>query len=98
MKNEVTNMNFFVVDKKGQLIYSNFALERLVDKGLIAAKIDKDAWLRTLEVICSGEMFVGEEKAKDGRIYLSMKAPLRINGAIEGAIGLFLLTLQTQNE
>lgn len=96
MKNEVTNMNFFVVDKKGQLIYSNFALERLVDKGLIAAKIDKDAWLRTLEVICSGEMFVGEEKAKDGRIYLSMKAPLRINGAIEGAIGLSIDVTDTK--
>ena len=88
MKSEVTNMNFFVVDKKGKLIYSNFSLERLVNKELTAAKIDKDAWIRTLEVIRSGEMFVGEEKARDGRIYLSMKAPLRINGAIEGAIGL----------
>ena len=88
MKSEVTNMNFFVVDKKGKLIYSNFSLERLVNKELTAAKIDKDAWIHTLEVIRSGEMFVGEEKARDGRIYLSMKAPLRINGAIEGAIGL----------
>ena len=88
MKSEVTNMNFFVVDKKGKLIYSNFSLERLVNKELTAAKIDKDAWIHTLEVIRSGEMFVGEEKARDGRIYLSMKAPLRINGEIEGAIGL----------
>ena len=96
MKNEVTNMNFFVVDKNGQLIYSNFALERLVDKELTAAKIDKDAWARTLEVIRSGEMFVGEEMARDGRIYLSMKAPLRINGAIEGAIGLSIDVTDTK--
>lgn len=96
MKNKVTNMNFFVVDKKGQLIYSNFALERLVDKGLIAAKIDKDAWARTLEVIRSGEMFIGEEKANEGRVYLSMKAPLRINGTIEGAIGLSIDVTDTK--
>ena len=88
MRNEATNMNFFVVDKQGKLIHSNFSLDRLINKKLTAEEIDKNAWAKTYEVIRTGKMFVGEEKGRGGRTYLSMKTPLRVNGEIEGAIGI----------
>lgn len=88
MKNEVSNLNFFVVNRKGKLIYSNFALNKLIDKNKNASEIDENAWVRTYEVIRSGKMFVGEEQGRKGRTYLSMKAPLWIEGEIHGAIGL----------
>ncbi|MBR1735020.1 MAG: hypothetical protein IJ730_06205 [Alphaproteobacteria bacterium] len=88
MKQEVTNMNFFVVDTKGNLIYSNFALERFLNNELKAEQIDKEAWKTTSEVIKTGQMFTGEEKGRQGRIYLSMRAPLKIDDKIEGAIGI----------
>ena len=88
MKDEVTNMNFFVVNKEGNLIYSNFALNRLVNNELDLKKIDKEAWKTTSAVINSGQMFIGEEKGPENKVYLSMKAPLRVEGKIEGAIGI----------
>ena len=88
MKDEVTNMNFFVVNKEGNLIYSNFALNRLVNNELDLKKIDNEAWKTTSAVINSGQMFIGEEKGPENKVYLSMKAPLRVEGKIEGAIGI----------
>ena len=35
-------------------------------------------------------MFIGEERDSEGRTYFSMKTPLRVNGEIEGAIGISL--------
>lgn len=88
MKNEVSNLNFFVVGKTGNLIYSNFSLNKLIDKKQNAPQIDENAWVRTYEVIRSGKMFIGEEQGCKGRTYLSMKAPLWVEGEIHGAIGL----------
>lgn len=88
MKNEAVNLNFFVVDNNGKLVYSNFALEKLIDSNLCAEDIDRIAWLTTREVMLTGKTFVGEEVRDNGYVYLSMKAPLRISGEIKGAIGL----------
>lgn len=96
MRNEATNINFFVVDKQGKLIHSNFSLDRLINKKLTAKEIDKDAWVSTDKVIRSGHMFVGEEKGSGGRTYLSMKTPLQVNGEIEGAIGISIDVTDTK--
>lgn len=88
MKNEVTNLNFFVTDINGKLIYSNFALEKLIDRDLLAKDIDATAWESTRNVMLTGKTFIGEEARDNGLVYLSMKSPLLINGKIKGAIGL----------
>ena len=44
MRNEATNMNFFVVDKQEKLIHSNFSLDRFINKKLTTEEIDKNAW------------------------------------------------------
>ena len=96
MRNEATNINFFVVDKQGKLIHSNFSLDRLINKKLTAEEIDKNAWMKTHEVISTGQMFVGEEKGRGGRTYLSMKTPLQVNEEIEGAIGISIDVTDTK--
>lgn len=96
MKNEVSNLNFFVVSKTGKLIYSNFALNKLIDKEQNADQIDENAWIRTYEVIRSGKMLIGEELGRKGRIYLSMKAPLWVKSEIQGAIGLSIDVTDTK--
>lgn len=88
MQNEVTNLNFFVIDKRGNLVYSNFALEKIVGGNFIAENIDNIAWKSTNEVILTGKTFVGEEVRDNGSVYFSMKSPLIIKGETKGAIGL----------
>ena len=55
MRNEATNMNFFVVDKQEKLIHSNFSLDRFINKKLTTEKIDKNAWEKINEVIRKGK-------------------------------------------
>ena len=42
MRNEATNMNFFVVDKQEKLIHSNFSLDRFINKKLTTEEKDKN--------------------------------------------------------
>ena len=55
MRNEATNMNFFVVDKQEKLIHSNFSLDRFINKKLTTEEIDKNAWEKINEVIRKGK-------------------------------------------
>ncbi|MDR0677890.1 MAG: ATP-binding protein [Holosporaceae bacterium] len=86
MREKVSNVNFFVVDKRGEYIYKNTAFSKIVGN-INAEELDPKSWENSKEVIDSGEQVIVEEEY-EGTSYLSVKSPLVIDGEIEGVIGL----------
>jgi signal transduction histidine kinase len=84
MKNQVSHVNFFVIDKHGNQIYKNYALDRVI--GNINSKT-LQSWEISKKVMKTRKEVVAEEKYKDN-YYLSFKAPLIIDNKVEGVIGL----------
>ncbi|MDR2616888.1 MAG: hypothetical protein LBC22_03635, partial [Endomicrobium sp.] len=87
MKEKVSNVNFFVIDKYGHHIYKNYALDRVIGEKN-AKRLSNESWENTLKVIKTSTQLVSDEKSLEGRYYLSVKSPLVVNGKVEGVIGL----------
>lgn len=86
MKEKVSNVNFFVIDKFGNHIYKNYALEKVVgDRN--AKELTEQAWNNCQEVMRTEKRTVVEEQYNDVT-YLSVKSPLIIDGEVEGVMGL----------
>ncbi|MDR3071110.1 MAG: hypothetical protein LBU29_00695 [Endomicrobium sp.] len=88
MKEKVSNVNFFVVDKKGDPIYINYALEKIVKDKHNVKEVDPEAWDNSILVIKEQKQIISEETSPSGNRYLSVKSPLIINDKVEGVIGL----------
>lgn len=86
MKEKVSNVNFFVIDKFGNHIYKNYALGKVVGDHS-AKELSEQAWTNNQEVMRTGKKAVVEEQYNDV-IYLSVKSPLVIDGEVEGVMGL----------
>jgi hypothetical protein len=86
MKEKVSNVNFFVIDKYGNHVYKNSVYnERVGDANF--ARLDPVSWKNSIDVMNKREQMIIEEEYM-GNVYLSVKAPLIINGKVEGVIGL----------
>jgi signal transduction histidine kinase len=81
-----TNINFFVVDREGNIVYKNESLSAIVSEKN-AKEVEPKTWQNSLKVMEKRQMFVFEESDKN-KTFLSVKAPLVIRGIIEGIIGL----------
>jgi hypothetical protein len=86
MRETVSNVNFFVIDKYGNYIYKNIAFSNIVGR-INAGDLDQKSWKVSQEVMNEREQKIIEEEYK-GTFYLSIKAPLVINDSVEGVIGL----------
>ncbi len=86
MKEKVSNVNFFVIDKFGNHIYKNYALEKVVGDRNVK-ELTEQAWSNNQEVVRTGKKNVVEEQYNDVT-YLSVKSPLIIDGEVEGVMGL----------
>lgn len=86
VKNKVTNVNFFIIDKHGNHIYKNKAYESIVGTANFG-RLDPESWKNSLEVMKSKKQKLFEEKYSD-MLFLSLKAPLIINDKVEGVIGM----------
>jgi signal transduction histidine kinase len=84
---KVSNVNFFVLDKNGNPIYTNYALERIADHVNVKS-LDQEAWKDAVQVMRDRKEHVVEEVSSTGKNYLSVKSPLVINDKVEGVIGL----------
>ncbi|MDR1474213.1 MAG: hypothetical protein LBS38_00775, partial [Endomicrobium sp.] len=87
MKDKVSNVNFFVMDKYGNHIYKNYAYDRIVGNTNFS-RLDPKSWKISLAIMKERKQRIIEEKSPNGNIYVSVKAPLIINGKVEGIIGL----------
>lgn len=83
MREKVSNVNFFVMDRFGNHIYKNYALENNIN----FKDYDASSWDNSCKVMQSKEARVFEEKFKN-KTYLSVKSPFVINNEVEGVIGL----------
>ncbi|MDR2395436.1 MAG: GHKL domain-containing protein [Endomicrobium sp.] len=81
------NVNFFIIDKLGNLLYKNEACKKQV-RDMHVRGLGQKTWETTLDVIKSKKQVIIEEKSKEGQRYLSVKAPLMVDGKVEGVIGL----------
>jgi signal transduction histidine kinase len=81
-----TNVNFFVIDRHGNIIYKNESLGKVVSERNAAA-LNPDTWNNSVKVMESKTQIVREENDK-GRTFLSVKSPLIIDNEVEGVIGL----------
>ncbi|MDR1235465.1 MAG: PAS domain-containing sensor histidine kinase [Holosporaceae bacterium] len=81
-----TNVNFFVIDRHGNIIYKNESLGKVVSERNAAA-LNPDTWSNSVKVMESKTQIVREENDK-GRTFLSVKSPLIIDNEVEGVIGL----------
>ncbi|MDR0977933.1 MAG: PAS domain-containing sensor histidine kinase [Endomicrobium sp.] len=86
MTEKVKNVTFFVIDRQGSFIYRNESAQRIVKENN-AKELNNKTWENSTKVIREGKQFVFEETDK-GKTFLSVKAPLVINGRVEGVIGL----------
>ena len=86
MKEKVSNVNFFVIDKEGRHLYKNYALMNVVGD-FNAQEATAESWQNSLEVMRTQETKLFEESYQD-KVFLSVKSPLIINGDVEGIIGL----------
>jgi nitrogen-specific signal transduction histidine kinase len=82
---EVLKINLFAVNKKGKYIYKNDTFCELV--GEAPCVTDPVAWEVSLDVMKKGKRVVVEENYC-GTYYMSIKAPLRVNGEVGGLIGI----------
>ncbi|MCR4555489.1 MAG: PAS domain-containing sensor histidine kinase [Alphaproteobacteria bacterium] len=80
------NINFFVINKDGTIVYKNESLGKIVSD-TDATALNPKTWENSLEVINTKSTIVVEEADK-GRFFLSVKSPLMVNNEIEGVIGL----------
>ncbi len=80
------NINFFVINKDGTIVYKNESLGKIVSD-TDATALNPKTWQNSLEVINTQSTIVVEEADK-GRFFLSVKSPLIVNNEIEGVIGL----------
>ncbi|MDR2616718.1 MAG: HAMP domain-containing histidine kinase, partial [Endomicrobium sp.] len=83
---DATNVNFFVMDKNGDIIYKNSSLSTVVTEWN-AKDLDKQTWDNSLLVMKEKKQMIFEETDKH-KDFLSVKAPLVINNKVEGIIGL----------
>lgn len=96
MRSRVSHVNFFIIDKHGEHVYKNYALNSVV--GEMNAKSLGTSWENTKRVIETGKEMTVEERYNDN-YYLSFKAPLVIDKKIEGIIGLAIdITDKKKNE
>ena len=58
MKNDVSNVNFFVVDKHGNFIYRNYAFNKIIGD-ITAEKLDQKSWEVSKEVMRYGKQIIG---------------------------------------
>ncbi|MDR3125001.1 MAG: PAS domain-containing protein, partial [Endomicrobium sp.] len=86
VKEKPTNINFFVVDRGGNIIYMNQSLCNIVSEEN-AKQVAQTTWQNSLKVMDKRTTLEFEEHDKD-RTFLSIKSPLIINGKVEGVIGL----------
>ncbi|MDR2724070.1 MAG: PAS domain-containing sensor histidine kinase [Holosporaceae bacterium] len=86
MKETISNVNFFVIDKYGNQIYKNYALDKVIGD-LNAKELSEEVWEINTEVMDTKKQKIVEEEYR-GIKYLSVKAPLIINDKVEGIIGL----------
>lgn len=87
MKEKVTNVNFFVMDKEGNHIYKNYAYDSIVGNVMNFERFDPKSWKTSLEVMNTRKQMIVEEEYS-GNHYLSVKAPLIIDDDVKGIIGL----------
>ena len=86
MKEKVSNVNFFVIDKYGNHIYKNYAYDAIVGDGNFG-RMDPKSWKTSATIMQTKKQVIVEEEY-NGRRYVSVKAPLIINDKVEGVIGL----------
>ena len=86
MKEKVSNVNFFVMDRYGNHIYKNYAYDSIVGD-INFGRLDPNSWKNSVEVMKTRRQAILEEEYQ-GANYLSVKAPLIINDKVEGVIGL----------
>ncbi len=86
MKDKVSNVNFFVIDKEGRHLYKNYALLNVVGD-FNAQEATIESWKNSLIVMQTRQTGLFEETYRD-QIFLSVKSPLIINDEVEGIIGL----------
>jgi signal transduction histidine kinase/FixJ family two-component response regulator len=80
------NVNFFVISKNGDIIYKNESLQKIVSE-TNAMTLNPKTWEFSAKVMETKKQIVDEENDK-GKSFLSVKAPLIIDGEVEGVIGL----------
>jgi hypothetical protein len=78
MKNDVKNVNFFVIDKHGNHIYKNYALSR-VGGNANARQLNLKTWETSCEVMRTGKQIITEEQSLEGNHYLTIKSPLLVD-------------------
>ncbi|MDR3071694.1 MAG: hypothetical protein LBU29_03795, partial [Endomicrobium sp.] len=88
IKEKVSNVNFFVVDKYDNHIYRNYSLNRIIGIKATAKEAGPEVWKNNRRVIEEGKPMMVEENSPEGYTFLSVKYPLVINGKVEGVIGL----------
>jgi signal transduction histidine kinase len=86
MKEKVSNVNFFVIDKNGNHIYKNSVYDKRIGD-VNFARLDPVSWKNSINVMNKREQMIVEEEYM-GNVYLTVKAPLVINGQVKGVIGL----------
>ncbi|MDR1362316.1 MAG: HAMP domain-containing histidine kinase [Holosporaceae bacterium] len=85
LSSEALKTNIFAVDKRGEYIYKSDAVCELAGDSQYV--IDPIAWEISLDVMKKGKRAVVEEEFS-GTTFVSVKAPLIINGKIGGVIGI----------
>ncbi|MDR2066662.1 MAG: GHKL domain-containing protein, partial [Endomicrobium sp.] len=94
---DATNVNFFVIDRYGKHIYKNNSLSKIVEE-VNAKELDLKTWDNSVLVMKEKKQMIFEETDKH-KDFLSVKAPLIINGRVEGVIGLGVdITLRKRAE
>ncbi|MDR2436486.1 MAG: GHKL domain-containing protein [Endomicrobium sp.] len=87
LKEKVSNVNFFVIDKNGNPIYINYALEKMANRTNIKS-FDQKNWKNFVQVMIDRKESIVEEISPSWKRYLSVKSPLIIDDKVEGVIGL----------
>jgi signal transduction histidine kinase len=86
IKYDITNINFYVIDKEGNYVYRNREFFKITGEISNARDLDKDSWSICVEVMKENKQKILEEKFKNNT-YLSIKSPLIMDGKVEGVIG-----------
>jgi PAS domain-containing protein len=86
MREKVSNINFFIIDKSGDVLYINNALDQSIGYAN-AKRLSNNSWENSTKVMRTNKQFTFEESDKN-KTFLTVKSPLVINGKVEGIIGL----------
>jgi signal transduction histidine kinase len=87
IKNDVSNVSFYVIDKFGNYITKNDKFCKISKELSNAMELDTDSWKNCLDVMKQNKQVIIEEQFQNN-YFLSIKKPLVIDGKIEGIIGL----------